>query len=151
MSGSGDVVRTAEGAPLAQAAQQELQDVADGDGLDARVQPARRDHHRQLLDQIADDLERRASRTHHDPRLEGRDGNATRAQDGIDVAARLEMAGEFGLVDDPAQVQNLSNPQMPGELQEMDGRCFLQRPEILGRVAHGVDEVVGGVHRGERF
>ena len=91
------------------------QHVAHRDGLDAVVDPARRDHGGQPLREVAHHLEGRAARPEDDGRLEHRGRHAAGQEDVTDLPARLEVRGErlVGRVQ-AAEVDDAPHPGLAG-------------------------------------
>ena len=118
--------------------------VLDGDGLGRRTDPLRSDHHRQLVHQRPDQLERQRARADHDgsPELDGR--RPLGRQDVADLLPAREVRRELALaesteVDDPP---DSPLPRGAGEVARAGAVLLL---EVAGR-PHRVHEVVGGVN-----
>lgn len=85
--GAGDVEVAVEGGVAEHDADEELDDVADGDGLAACLQPGGGDHEGELLDEVADDLEGGAAGADDDAGAKHGDGDGAGAQDVLDGEA----------------------------------------------------------------
>ena len=72
------------------------QHVADGDRLDARVDPPRADHHGHALGEVADHLEREAAGADDHGGAELRDGHAGLAQRVAGLLPRAQVGREVG-------------------------------------------------------
>ena len=89
--GAADVERPVDLGRQRHRLDQVVQDVADGDGLDAVVHPGRREHHGQALGEVAQHLEARRPRPEDHRRLQD-DGRDARAQEGLaDLGARRQV------------------------------------------------------------
>ena len=121
-----------------------MEDVGDRDRLAGGVDPARRDHDRQPLDQVAQDLEGGAARTDDHRRPEDGHRHGAALQDLPDLVARAQVVAEpRGLLAEPAKVDD---PLDAGGGR--GGRHVLRRlpvggGEVGGLRIHGVHEVKG--------
>ena len=126
--------------------------VVDADGLGEGLHPAGGDHQRQFLHQVADHLEAGAARTDDHPGAEpqGADPVGPAGEDlaGLDAAGQV-LGG--GLAQpQAAEVDDLFDAAGDGRVAEVLRAHPVEPAEIAAR-AHGVDEVVGGVHALQRL
>ena len=126
-------------------------DVGDRDRLGARVEPARRDHHRQPLREVTEHLERGAALAddHRRPHVDQL-GHPLGEQRG-DLVAGAQVLRRAGVAE-AAEVDHAPHARVARGLAEVHGGLAVARREALaaGAAAHGVDEVVGGAHAVER-
>ena len=122
---------------------QPLDQVGESDRLAARAHPARRDHDRQVVDEVADHLERRRAGADDDASPQLGDGRAARSQPLARLAPRAQVRrrGARGRLE-PAEVDHAAHARAVGGLAER-----VRRPPVDGGEApprrHRVDEVVG--------
>ena len=129
---------------------QVVQNVADRDGLYARVEPARCDHDGHPLGQVTQHFKGRGPRPENDCRAQHHGGHPAGQEDladflaGLQVRAqRLRIRVEAAEVDDPA------DPAALRRRDEVLGIGPVPRVEA-GTCSHRVDEVVRHVHTTER-
>ena len=128
-----------------------LEHVADRDGLHARVDPARADHHRQTFGEIADHLERQAAGAddHGGAHLGHRDAAA--AQRRACLLARAQVLGEVALrVAEAAEVDDAADAGSGRRRAELPRQPDVPLPIAL-RSLEAVDEVVRDVDPGQRL
>ena len=147
-----DVQPPIDGPRLVQAGDQVVQRVPHGDRLRRRRHPARRHHHREPLDEISQNLERRRARPDDHRRAQRRDRhgapNAERLplRTGSQVGAQAPAAlAQSSQVDDPRQTRPLRGR----------GEAARDRPVpfrvVLACGDHGVNQVVGRPAAGHRL
>ncbi len=129
--------------------QQVLDGVLDRDRLGARVHPARRDHHRQPVDQGADHLERHAPGADHDRRAQLDGGDPRGREGGAHLLAARQVVRQAGSVAEPAQVHDAAHPRRARRGAER-GRPVAIGPAVVLAPAHRVHQVVGRVDPLER-
>jgi hypothetical protein len=84
-------------------------DVFDADRLCRLLHPARGDHHRQLLDESADHLERQTAGAENDGRPKLDRGHAGRAEDVADFMATCKMDREVRARAQPAEIHDAAD------------------------------------------
>jgi hypothetical protein len=142
--GAADVERAADGVGHAEARCQVVQHVADGDRLALGGDPVRRDHHRQPVHEVAEDLERRRAAAEDHRRPEHGERHAAAGQLLLDLAARGEVLAQArpGFAE-PAQVDDAREAGVRGDCGERAG----ERAVVLGVGAagrhHAVHQVEG--------
>jgi hypothetical protein len=128
-----------------------VEDVADADRLAAGAHPARRDHHRQALSEVAEDLERGAAGADDHRRPELRDGDAVGRQLGAGLVAAGQVVREIGLV--VAQAAEVNDPRDAGPpclAGEVAGGPAIPLGEPVLAGTHRVGQVVGDLDPLER-
>jgi hypothetical protein len=126
---------------IVQTADEVAQDVADGDGLAARAHPARSDHQRQALHQVADDLEGGAARAQNHRRAQNGHGDRAFGEDAAHLGAGAQVLGEAGrIVAQAAQVDDALHPGLGGGLGHVAGGLAVGPGEVAAS-AHGMDQV----------
>ena len=115
---------------------QVVQHVADRDRLALRVDPARRDHDRQHLGEVAQHLERQRARPDDHRRAEFGGRRRARRQDLADLVPALEVGGQLGPGAHPAQVHDA-----------FDAGGVRGVAEVRRGAGVGVGEVVAATHR----
>ena len=130
-------------------------DVVDRDRLRARVDPARRHHQRQPLDEVAQHLERGAARPDHHRGAHVDELGHALGQQLRDLVARAQVERGVGPGrPEAAQVDDALDAGGARRLAEVDRGRAVALGEVVARVraaAHRVDQVVGGAHALERL
>ena len=130
-------------------------DILDRDGLRARVDPARRHHQRQPLDEVAQHLERRAARPDHHRGAHVDELGDALAQQLRDLVAGAQVDRGVGAGrPEAAQVDDALDAGGARRLAEVDRGGAVALGEVVARAraaAHRVDQVVGGAHAFERL
>ena len=125
---------------------QVVEHVANGDGLNARVEPARADHHRQALGQVADDFERQAAGAHDHWRAKLRHRHAGFAQHGAGFLARTQMFGEGSVgVAQAAQIDDALDASRFGGRRKIPRGQHIPLLEVAP-ARHAVDQVERHLH-----
>lgn len=124
------------------------EEIGERDWLCARPHPARRQHHGQVVDEIADDFKGCGPRTDDDPRAQLRDRHGSDTQDRPGFRARGEVARRLARREKAAEIDDLLEAGRAGGCGEDGRRAAVPLCEVLA-AAHGMDEVVGGVHVGD--
>jgi len=120
--------------------------VADAQRLAARVEPARRHHDGQLLDQIPDNLERSRPRPDNDAGPQHRQPlGVVAGQHVLYGRPRAQMHAQGAVVGDARQINYLPGRGPVEVVGEMIRRFLLQAEEITVVPAHRVYQVVGRV------
>ncbi|RPK63558.1 hypothetical protein EES44_15635 [Streptomyces sp. ADI96-15] len=130
------------------------EDVADGDRLHAGVDPARGDHQRQPLGEVAEHLEGGGAGAQHHGGAQHGGGHPGVEEDAADLGARAQVRGEPALGDtfggEAAQVDDPADAGLAGLAGEDPGRLAIGPLEV-GAGAEGVDEVVRHVDAAHRL
>ena len=136
---------------VVECADEVVEHVGDPDRLAARCHPAGRDHDRQALGQVAQDLERRAARPDDHRRPELGDRHAVCGELGARLVAAGQVVGEVGrIVAQTAEVDDPRHAGPPRGLCEV-ARCLpIPISEPTFARAHRVRQVVGDVDPLER-
>ncbi len=120
--GPADLVGPADRLRPAQHAGEVDDHVVERDRLAARLHPARRDHHRQTLDQLSQHLPADAAVADDDPGSQC-GGRRLSHQDRLDLAPAAEVIGEVvALVAEPAEVHDLADAGLGGCRRQRFGR-----------------------------
>ena len=128
-----------------------VEHVGDADRLATGPHPAGRDHDRQALGQVAQDLERRATGSDDHRRPELGDGNAMCGELGTGLVAAGEVVGEVcGIVTQTPEVDDPRHAGTLGRLGEVAGCLPVAIRESPFTRAHRVRQVVGDVDPLER-
>lgn len=144
--GSADVEPTAHIRRHRRAADQVVQDVADGDRLDPGAEPAWGDHYRQAVGQVPQHLERRRAGPENHGRAQHRDRYAGCQQNLADLAPGIQVRREFlAFRVEPAEIDDARYAGLPGRRRERQGVMPVACLEPPAG-AEGVDQVVGDVH-----
>lgn len=147
--GAADVEGAADLAGQGGAAGQQAQHVAHGDRLDPGVHPARGDHHRQPLGEVAQHLEAGGARADDDRRAQHDRRHAGGEQDAADLGTGPQVRGQLPLGHllrrQPAEIHEPAGAGLPCLLAEDPGRLAVGVLEVPPG-PEGVHEVVGHVH-----
>ena len=140
---SADVVDLADGVGSPEDADEVDQGVGEGDRLGLRLDPARRDHDREPLDELAQDLPADAPVADDDAGAQrGRRGSV--AEDRFHLAPAVQVLGQvIPIVTETAEVDHLAQPGT-GRGGGEGGRTLLVPDREVVDV-QGVHEVVGGL------
>ena len=136
---------------VVQRADEVVEHVGDPDRLAARRHPTRRDHDRQALGQVAQDLERRAAGPDDHSRPELGDRHAVCGELGARLVAAGQVVGEVGRI--VAQTAEVDDPRHAGtlrRLREVAGCLPIPLSEFPFTRTHRVSQVVGDVDPLER-
>ena len=98
-----------------------VEHVLDRDRLRLGAHPARRDHHRQALDELAEHLEGEASRADHDRGPELDRLHARVGENAADFLATREVAREIAAGAEPAQVDDPTHARLARRSREVGG------------------------------
>ena len=140
---SADVVDLADGVGSTEDPHQVHQRVVEGDRLGLGLHPARRDHDRQPLDELAQDLPADAPVTDHDPGPQS-SRRGPIAQDRLHLAPAAQVLGKVvPIVTKTAEVDNLAQPGTRRRGGEGGRTLPIPDGEVLDR--QRVDQVVGGL------
>ena len=141
--GSADVVDLADGVGTAEDPDEVDQGVVEGDRLGLRLDPARRDHDREPLDELAQDLPADAPVADDDA---GPQGGRRRPvpEDRLHLAPAAQVLGELiPIVTETAEVDHLAQPGTRRGGGEGGRTLPVPDGEVLDR--QGVHEVVSGL------
>ena len=128
-----------------------VEHVGDPDRLATGPHPAGRDHDRQALGQVAQDLERRAAGSDDHRRPELGDRHAMRGELGAGLVAAGQVVGEVGgIVAQAAEVDDPRHAGTPRRLGEVAGCLPVALGESPFTRPHRVRQVVGDVDPLER-
>ena len=142
--GAADLERAPDRNAVRQAEGEVVEHVVDGDRLAAGRHPARRDHDRQALGEVADHLERDAARADHDGGAKLGHGHARGAQDVAHVLPRGQMRRQLRLAGaEPAEVDDPLHAGLAGRRAEVRGGALVALLEAARALGHGVHQVVG--------
>ena len=124
-------------------------DILDRDRLCGRPHPRRTQHHRQALDERAQQLVRQASRAEDDRRAELDDRHAGGAQHVARLAPAAKVGGQaLAGVAESAEVHDARHPAARAACAKCRAAALVLRLEVPPR-AQRVHQVVRGVHAGE--
>ena len=130
-----------------------VQHVADGDRLDAVVDPRRRQHHRQPLGEVAQQLEARGPGPEDDRRLQDHRRDPGAEEDLADLGPRGEVLGELDpLGVDAPEVDDPTHPGVAGGLGGDQRRAPVDPGEAglgerVDQVVEDVGALAGRAHR----
>ena len=130
-------------------ADQVLDQVRERDRRRLRLHPARRHHHRQVVDEVADHLVGGGARTDDDAGAQLGDRHRARAQRVAGLLARDEVLGLGVGRHQPAEIDDAADAARGGGAREVLRRLEVEPAEVAAG-GHRVDEVVRGVDAGER-
>ena len=144
------VVDLARGLPVRGQAHEVGDEVAEGDRLAARSHPARRDHDRQVVDEVADHLERSRAGPDDDAGAQlGHGHRGRRAAARRSSRPRAQVRGRLALRLQPAEVDDAPHARALGSLAERRRGAAVELREASPR-RHRVDEVVRDLDAVER-
>jgi hypothetical protein len=126
-----------------------IEHVLDRDRLRRGAHPARRDHHRQALDQLAKHFEGEAARADHDRGPELDRLHARVGENVADFLATREVARELAACAEPAEVDDPAYACLVRSGGEVGCAAAILLLEARRR-GHRMDEVVGGLHPAHR-
>jgi len=126
-----------------------MQKVVECDRRRFRAHPARRDHHRQVQDEVAHHLERGRARPDDDARANLGDRHRGCAQPVARFLARNEVLGVGVARHEAAEVDDAPQLGRTGGLGKVRGGFDVKAAEIPA-CGHRVDEVIGNVDALER-
>ena len=125
-----------------------VEHVADGDGLAERAHPARRDHHRQVLDEAAQQLEGGAAGPDDDGGPELGDRDAVGGQLRPDRLPAGEMRREPAVrVAETAEVDDVTDASRACRAPERARRIPVSLLEAVLAAGHRVGQVIGQTRR----
>ena len=126
-----------------------VEHVLDRDRLRFRAYPARRDHHRQALDQLAKHLEGEAARADHDRGPELDRLHTGVGENAADFLATRQVAREIAAGAEPTEVDDPAYARLARRGREVAGGAAVLLLEARRR-GHRMDEVVGGLDPAHR-
>ena len=140
---SADVVDLADGVGSTEDSHEVDQGIVEGDRLGLGLHPARRDHEREPLDELAQDLPADAPVADDDAGPQGGRGGPI-AQDRLHLTPAAQVLGQLiPIVTETAEVDNLAQPSTRGGGGEGDRTLPVPDGEVLA--GQGVHEVVRGI------
>ena len=147
--GPADVVDAARRLGQRGDADQVLDQVGQRDRRRLRLHPARRHHHRQVVDEVADHLVGGGAGADDDAGAQFGHRNGPGAQRVAGLLARDQVLGLGRGRHESAEIDDAPNAASGGRTREVLGRLDIELAEVAAR-RHRVDEVVRGVDAGER-
>ena len=121
-----------------------MEDILNGNRLAFRLHPARSDHHRQPLNEIAENLEGGRSGSDDHRGTKGGHRNVCGGELLLDFAARAEVDAQVGAhFAEAAQVDDPRHPGPGGSAGEGSGQRPIANGVFTASRLHGMDEVIG--------
>jgi len=140
---SPDIVALVVGFGPANHPREEVQGIANRNGLALGFEPLGGNHEGQFFDQIPNNFKGSGPRTHDNPGPQRGQGKRSPRQKGFNVFAGGQVFGEFLGIANPAEVNDLLNAGLFQTLAEKGRADLLHRPKIAALGGHGVDQVIG--------